>query len=328
MARGVLGIIAALGALAGAHGEPSGPYGRQKAEPRGPAEPVTDDGGIEPKASCPANASTPECTGKAACLQLRLENAAHHVEELSAAVDDLLEIDRLAAKSSIGTKAEDKRRRELEAKLHQLETRIHNREANSTVDTKAIIKHLGADIRALNAREEHLLYEETRHFGEAARRSARDFQVAVRHTARRARGLAHRMERAGHDRRRCADAADVLSRRVESAADHIERKGEVLARRIDKAVQKRLSEEEAGLRRDPQGRQRGVARAANRTIANAPDARAFLERPDAPPRARGGALLPAAAVCAVCAGMPLAVLLARKTWRRAGDVSPPDSSLG
>lgn len=320
MARSLLGIISALCVVAGSLAE-QGAVGQSSA-----GQPAADAVGEELTAACEPGAATRECVGKAACLQVRLESAALHMQDLSAALDDLLAIDRLAHKQSFSTTADDEERRAgLEAELSKLEQRVHAREVNGTVDTEGIIKRLKHDIRALSAQEERALYQEARKVGEAARRSARDLQAAVRHSARKARSLSDKLSRVGHERRKCADIADILSRRVESAADHVERKGEVLARRIDKAVRSRLRHEEAELERRPRAEAQAASRLANATDAQAAPTRLFLAHPRGPAWAPERALL---LVAMVCAGASLATLAVKRTWHRATAVSPPESVLG
>jgi len=308
MARAARSILAAALLIAGSLAEPSAD-GAALLEEAAPA--------------CLPSTETAECVGKAACFQLRLEAEALQLKDLSLALEDLLAIDRLARKShGNGTEEQDAERRAgLEAELKQLEQRVHDREVNSTVDTEAIISHLKSDIRALNAWEERTLYDEARKVGEAARRSARDLQAAVRHSARKARTLSDKMERAGHERRRCSDMADTLSRRVESATDHAERKGEVLARRIDDAVELHLRHAEAGL----QGGGHPAALKASAEHAGAAPTRLFLQRPEGLPVANGHALL---AVALFCTCVSAAVIVAKRRWPGADSVSPPDSLLG
>mmetsp|Transcript_150493 Transcript_150493/g.464364 ORF Transcript_150493/g.464364 Transcript_150493/m.464364 type:complete len:324 (-) Transcript_150493:36-1007(-) len=317
-----LGIVSAFSALSGALGSQNGTARAEAAA--GPDPSGSDE-------ACAAGAPKLECEGKAACLQLRLQREAAHAEDLSAALDDLLEIDKLAEKKHKpieGAEVGAKRRQSLEAELKQLEQRVHDHDVNGTVDTGAIIKHLKGDIRALAARQERALDKEVRKIGEAARSSARDLQAAVRHTARKARGLADKLQRAGHSRRHCSDAADTLSRRVEAAMDRVERKGEVLARRIDRSIQERERHEEADFGHEPLGNLRSsdpATKGAAATAAAAP--RAFLERPSGQVAPLQGASFATMAICAGGGAAALAGLLATRVWRRA-QVSTPEGALG
>mmetsp|Transcript_8929 Transcript_8929/g.24754 ORF Transcript_8929/g.24754 Transcript_8929/m.24754 type:complete len:331 (-) Transcript_8929:37-1029(-) len=279
-------------------------------------------------ADCPSSAAIPECAEKATCLQVRLLDAVRHAEDLSAALDDLVEIDRLASRSDIGAVPSEEHRKELEAELKELEQRVQNGEANSTLDTEAIIRQLKADIQALNVQEERTLRRETRRVGEAARTSARGLQEAARGEARTARALADRLGRVAHELRGCQGAVDSLVRRTEAATDRAERAGEVLSRRIDRVVRSRLESAEAQMRQKPAASLReasaAVGRSAGTHEGSAAAVRLFQARSGHFLSSEGGFLM----LVSASAGFLLVVLLVQRGSCRTHSVNAPKTALG
>lgn len=213
-------------------------------------------GGVQ--VACNPKTRTPECRGKAACIQLKLEAAVRDTEAISNGLDHLRRIDAISQQPSS--------RNALEAELEKLEQSTHAEEASINGDVNATIKRVKASIRAMNKEHEKALIHEARRIGEAARRTARDLQATARHAARQARTHADELARASHGLRSCEAVAERLARRAETAADDVERKGEALSRSADDAARRHLQSHDERLRRRWQGhRRRAAFRGANST---------------------------------------------------------------